>query len=162
MRHRQRGTTAVEFAIVGGVFFLVLFGVAEIARAIYTWNALTEATRRGARVAAICPLNHAAIARVTVFQAGDSGVPQAVLPGLSPANVDLAYLDADGQPIADPFGNFGLIRYVRVGITGYQHNFVVSMIGGSIDAPQFYSTLPRESLGIPREGAGPQCFGTAA
>jgi hypothetical protein len=161
MQHRQRGTTTIEFAIVGGLFFLALFGVAEIARAIYTWNALTEATRRGARVAAICPLNHSAISRVTVFQAGGSGAPQAFLPDLTPANVDLAYLDTDGLPIADPSGNFGLIRYVRVGIVGYQHNFIVSMFGASIDAPEFYSTLPRESLGIPRVGAGPQCFGTA-
>ncbi len=161
MRRKQMGATTVEFAIVGGLFFLVLFGVAEIARAIYTWNALTEATRRGARVAAICPINHSAISRVTVFQAGASGAPQAIIPGLSPANVDLSYLDADGQPLADPVGDFGLIRYVRVGIIGYQHDFVVSMFGASIDAPAFFSTLPRESLGIPREGAGAQCFGTA-
>ena len=48
-RRRQSGLTTVEFAIIGSLAFILVFGVIEIARALFVLNALTEATRRGAR-----------------------------------------------------------------------------------------------------------------
>ena len=61
---RQHGTTTVEVAIIGVVVMVVLFGVIEIARVFFVFNALNEATRRGARVAAVCQLNDPAIAEI--------------------------------------------------------------------------------------------------
>ena len=44
---RQRGAYTVEFAIVAGVFFLLLFATFEIARFFWVYNTLNEMTRRG-------------------------------------------------------------------------------------------------------------------
>jgi hypothetical protein len=49
---RQAGLAAVEFAIVSVIFFTFIFGVIELARAMYICNTLQEATRRAAVLAA--------------------------------------------------------------------------------------------------------------
>jgi Flp pilus assembly protein TadG len=50
-RH-QRGGAAVEFALLAVIFFTFVFGVLEIARAIYMFNILQEVTRRAGTLAA--------------------------------------------------------------------------------------------------------------
>lgn len=162
MKNKVKGVTTVEFALVGGLFFLVLFGILEFGRLLFVWNTLTEATRRGARIAAVCPVNHSAIANIAVLDRPTGGGSSPILPGLSTANVELRYLDVDGIPIVTPVANFTAIRYVRVRIVGYSHNMIIPMFTPLLNAPPFQTTLPRESLGVPRVGAGPQCFGTAA
>jgi len=51
-RAHQSGTTAVEFAIVAMIFFMLVFGIIEIARLMYAINTVQEVTRRAARAAA--------------------------------------------------------------------------------------------------------------
>lgn len=51
-RARERGVAAVEFALVALLFFLLVFGMIEIARAMYICNTLQEITRRAAALAA--------------------------------------------------------------------------------------------------------------
>ena len=160
---RETGTTTVEFAIVGALFFMVLIGVLEFGRAMYTWNTLSEVARRGARVAAVCPLYHSAIERVALITApGDTG-DSPFVHGLGPQHIGIEYLDSGGDNIADPAGNYADIRFVRVFITGFDYTTLIPFAG--IDriftAPEFSTILPRESLGIPREGTTPVCFGTA-
>lgn len=162
MRSLQKGTSTVEFAIVGALFFTVLFGVAEVARALYVWNTLAEATRRGARIAAVCPVNHSAIRRIAVFDNATGGGSSPIVGGLNSGNIRLEYLDSNGVVIADPVSDFIQIRYVRVAIAGYQHQFLVPFFSRLMNVPSLETTLPRESLGIPRVGAGQQCFGTSA
>ena len=55
--NKQKGIYTVEFAIVGAVFFLLFFAVLEVGRLFYTWNVLTEASRRAARLATVCYLD---------------------------------------------------------------------------------------------------------
>ena len=43
----------VEFAIVAPIFFLLLFGIIEAGRFIYTYETLNNATREGARYAIV-------------------------------------------------------------------------------------------------------------
>lgn len=156
MRSRQAGTTTVEVAIVAGVLLLAIFALIETGRLLWTWETLNEATRRGARVAAVCPQDHPAIANVAVFNNPLSGGASAVLPDLSSADVNVTYLDANGNPPVD----WCAIRYVRVSIT-YQHAFAIPAFGALLNAPDFETTLPRESLGkVP--GIGFQCFGLAS
>ena len=52
-KRRQRGQTLVEFALVALLFFVVLFGLIEFARALWTWNTIVQATRAGARFAVV-------------------------------------------------------------------------------------------------------------
>lgn len=53
MHHGTRGQALVEFALVFPVFMLLLFGLFEGARFVYTNNALSQAAREGARLAAV-------------------------------------------------------------------------------------------------------------
>lgn len=52
-RHRaQHGVAAVEFVLVAIVFFMIVFGIIELARIIYMYNTLADVTRSAARSAA--------------------------------------------------------------------------------------------------------------
>lgn len=50
-RSRQNGTAAVEFALLAGIFFTLVFGIIEVARLMYVYNTLQEVTRRAAAAA---------------------------------------------------------------------------------------------------------------
>jgi hypothetical protein len=89
-------------------------------------------------------VNSSAIARAAVF-GGEDASP--VLNGLSTSNVKIDYLNAAGAATAA----FADMAYVRVGITGYQHTLFIPLVGRTLDAPPFSTTLPVESLGY---GAG--------
>lgn len=68
----QRGTAAVEFALLALIFFTLVFGIIEVARALYIINTLQEVTRRAASAAATA--NHtdanalASIRRNAIFR----------------------------------------------------------------------------------------------
>lgn len=50
---RQAGVAAVEFAILAIVFFTLVFSVIELARAMYVFNTMFEATRYAANAASM-------------------------------------------------------------------------------------------------------------
>lgn len=50
---KQIGASAVEFALVAAVFFLVLFGIFEVGRLIYTHNVMNTAVVNGVRWASV-------------------------------------------------------------------------------------------------------------
>ncbi len=149
-----RGLSTVEFALVAGVLFIMIFGVIEVSRAFFVASLLDEATRRGARMAAVCPVNDPAIAQAAAFDS-------ALIPDLDPSDFAVEYLDATGSVVASPGTNTGfrLIRYVRVRVVGYQHQmyipFAIALTPFAM--PEFSASLPRESLGIPRTGVITTC-----
>jgi hypothetical protein len=51
-RRSQDGQALVEFALVLPVFLLVLFGLLDVGRLVYTSSTLSQAAREGARLAA--------------------------------------------------------------------------------------------------------------
>ena len=155
-RRRQVGTTTVEFAVVGAVFFVLLFGMIEFSRAFFVWNTLNEATRRGARVAVVLPPQHDSIGEVAVFSGPGGGTDSPIVAGLTVANVELSYLRTDGSVIAisapDPScaelqAVVPEIALVRVAIVDYQHQLLIPFFMQTITAPRFEAVLPRESLG---------------
>lgn len=145
MRGIQRGITTVEFAIVGALFFMVLFAVIEFGRALFVANALSESTRRGARVAAICPVGDPRPAQVAIL-AGPDGRSR-IAPTLTTANVIVSYLNQAGAIVANPGANSSTIRYVRVSITGYTQQLLIPFVMPEFLMPAFAATLPIESLG---------------
>jgi hypothetical protein len=163
MKSRQTGLVTVEFAIIGLLLMTLTLGIMEFSRAFFVWNAVTEATRRGARVAAVCPVNHVAIERITIFNGpGDAGASP-IIAGLGTGNVDVEYLDRAGSALDcggldDCAGaDFTRIRYVRVGISGFQHSLLLPPpFNLTFTAPGFETTLPRESLGVVPD-VGTQC-----
>lgn len=145
MRRQQRGITTVEFAIVSTVLFIVLFGVIEFGRALFVANALAEGTRRGARVAAICPVGDPRPAQVAIF--ADGGGQSMVAPNLSTGNVEVTYLDQSGAVLANPMGSYADIRYVRVRIVNFSQQLIIPFAMPTMQMPPFAATLPIESLG---------------
>jgi hypothetical protein len=146
-RTAQRGMTTVEFAIVGLLALIVLFSLIEISRAFFTVNALAEATRRGARVAAVCQVGDAAIAQIASFtRSGGS-----LIGDLGPQNFTVQYLDRDGlviDPTAEP------ARYVRVSVQ-YPYRMLIPGFTPNFTMGPFTATVPAESLGVWRSGVSP-------
>ncbi len=155
VRPGMRGTTTVEFAIVGLLFFVVLFAVIEFGRAMFVMNTLAEGTRRGARLAVVCPVGDPKPASAAVFDNAGNG--SALVAGLTTANIQVQYLDANAAVIANPAVNFTQIRYVRVSVVGFTLPLVIPTIMPTLDMTGFSTTLPRESLGIPRSGVVTAC-----
>jgi Flp pilus assembly protein TadG len=131
---KMRGLVTVEFAIVGAVLMMVIFGCLEFGRATYTFAALNEGTRRAARLAAVCPINDPMILPAANFL----GVK-----GLSTSNVK--YLDANGVSLgATPASS--AVYYVQVNVTS-SLPLAIPFLSTTL-SPSFTVTLPAESLGI--------------
>lgn len=163
MSKREQGLFTVEFAIIATALFMVLFAVIELSRIIWVWNTIDEATRRGARLAAVCPINHPAVPEVTVFAQPGGGPDSPILGGLSTANVNVQYLDQDGDPDTD----YEDIRFVRVSINNYSITPMIPFVNTVFTLPPFTTTLPSESLGLipdpddPTAAAVCSCFGSS-
>jgi hypothetical protein len=79
---RQCGIVAVEFALSASVLLMLLLGIMELSRMMFYWNTATEATRLGARIAAVCALDDAEIkTRMT-----------ALFPVIAAADIRIDYL----------------------------------------------------------------------
>jgi len=137
---KQQGTTAVEFAFVGVVFFTVLFALIDFSRLYFNMAALDEATRRGARVAAVCPINDPKITQVALFEG--------LVPTLGAQHILVQYLDENGAVVGSPGGaGYGTITYVRVAIQDFELRSFIPGLSSVLSTPAFTTTLPSESLG---------------
>lgn len=168
----QRGTAAVEFAMVALLFFTFIFAAFELSRALFLWNTVTEVTRRAARAAAVSGFDAPskdAVRRQAMFDAATLPLAGEV----TDQHLAIDYLQSDAQtPVsamplcptanlinctANPNGP-SCIRYVRVRLcldgpgscsqipyttmTGLE-NFVP----GSLSFPRFTTISPIGSLG---------------
>jgi hypothetical protein len=148
LHSKQKGLVTVEFALVGLLFFTLLFAIIEFSRGLFVWNAVADATRLGARAAAVCTVKDNVINQITRYEPGGGNV----LPlDITDANVQVRYLDENGDVVADPTpaneAGFLQVRYVEVSIINYK----LELFGpglGTWTLPPFTATRPRESLGI--------------
>ena len=167
MMKKQSGAAMVEFAIIALVFFTVVFGLIESARLFFTLNTLTEMSRRGARLATVCPPDDAKITKALLFNNPTSGstATSGILPFITSSNVRVLYLDKTGSAICN-YDNtkFGQISYVAVQIIDYTHNFIFPPfnipLGKNItDACNVTHRVFAETV-LPREALGTVCNGT--
>ncbi len=142
--NNERGAALVEFAMVATVFIMVLFGVIEFGRMFWTHNALRDAARRGVRYAAVRKNDSAgitAVKKMVVY--GDPNANPAsaapLLPGLTTSNVNVEYQNYNGILLSSR---------ATVSITGYNFQFSVPLIGGSMTMPAYRTSLPGESVGF--------------
>ena len=139
-KRNQKGTTVVEFAVVATVLFTVIFALIDFSRLFFAMAALDESTRRGARVAAVCPVNDPFTAQTALFGG--------LVSGLGTEHIVVEYLDEDGSTVAAPGGaGYGSIIYVRVRIQGFQLQTFIPGLTGLLPTPAFATTIPSESLG---------------
>jgi Flp pilus assembly protein TadG len=136
MRRHERGLTSVEFAFVAVTLVTLLFAVIEFGRLLYTYAVLGEGMRRAARVAAVCPIGAPGIINAAT-KFGD-------LPGFNAGNVQVQYLDVNGNATAI----YANINYVQVQVVNYFIPLAIPFFWPTVTAPSFAVTLPRESLGV--------------
>jgi Flp pilus assembly protein TadG len=140
----------VEFAIGATVFLTATFAIIEFGRMLWTHNALADAARRAARYAVNQPASNPPGVKTTGVNVGPSvtairnvavygdpaGGTQPMVNDLTPANLSVQYTD------------FGVgAGTVAVTITNYQFQFVVPVIGTTMQMPDYNTTLTGESAG---------------
>jgi Flp pilus assembly protein TadG len=128
LKHRQRGVAAIEMAIALPVLLLLLMGTAELGRAFYQYNTLTQSLRGAVRYLAdtavegttglieLADAKQLEVKNLVVYaNAAGSGDP--ILSGLDIANVTVSAIDIDHiqvnasynyQPIFVRIPTFGL------------------------------------------------------
>jgi hypothetical protein len=182
--HAQRGATAVEFALGALVFFVFVFGVIEMARALYMWSTLIEVTRRASRGAAIAdfstPAIMQAVKRKAIFADLPGGMP--LRGNLTENNLLIDYLNGSMNPVdpmpacppqnivnctLDPEGA-GCIRFVRVRLCQESSGATCTRVdyvpivgayffpGGPLKIPTFATVTPVSTLGY-QPGAANTC-----
>lgn len=101
---RQRGVSAVEFALLATVFFAVVFGIIEVARLLFVFNTLQEVTRRAAAAAVhVYPTDTAGIAQLrqaAVFRNNPGGLLLAAPVGDASLRIDYLALIRDPDTLA--------------------------------------------------------------
>lgn len=145
-RGKQQGVYSIEFAIVGAVFFLLFFAVLEVGRLFFVWNVLTEASRRGARLATVCHFDRDTLSAFDPMREAALFDKIPMAPNLSIENLKISYLELNGTPVVDPDD----IELVRAEIINYQHQLTIPGLFMTLNSPSFSTTLPRESLGVTR------------
>ena len=131
MKRLTSGATTVEFALGLLLFLMLVLGIVDFARMLFTWSAANEATRAGARYAVVCD--------DTGQQALVLARMQALLPQISTAGV--AWEPA-GCTAATCDG-------VTVTITGLNYQWISPIVGVAaplIPMPSFSTYLPREVM----------------
>lgn len=103
LRLRQAGTAAVEFALLAGVFFTLVFGIIEVARLMYVFGTLQEVTRRAAVGAAnVYARDEAGLQKVrehAIFR--DSPGELVLAAPITDANVRIEYLALRRDPASN-------------------------------------------------------------
>ena len=147
---RMRGTTSVEFAIAALVTLIILFAVIEFGRLLFVRAMLEEGARRGARLAAVCPIGDGYVNAATRFANADGD--SRFVPSLTADQVIVQYLDATGNPLGTPANNPASIRYVRVSIEGYAMPLFIPLFEITLNPASVSSIQPVESLGLTATG----------
>ena len=131
--HRQSGVAAVEFALVASLVMVLLFGVIEMGRLLWSWNAAVEATRYGARLAAVCDLD--------IPSSSPSPIKVKIitrLPSLTESNITIAYSPNSCTTAT--------CTSVGVSLTGYTHKTLIPFVPLSLMLPSFATTLRKEYM----------------
>lgn len=152
----ERGTTMAEFALIASVFFMIIFGIIEFGRLLYTHNALTDATRRGARYAALhreakimCVKNVVIYGESRVDPTSCAATGSPLINGLTFGNVSVVYQGADDDnnpntPATSYGSNLGT---ATVTITNYTFNLSIPFARQTLTMPAYTTTLTAESAG---------------
>ena len=132
-RTLQRGLAAVEFALVASLLFTLLFGVIEMGRLLWTWNAAVEATRHGARLAAVCDQNDRRILDAMTQR----------LPALSASQIVITYLN---PPAANNTCTAADCKAVRVSLRDLNHRTLIPLLPLELALPAFATTQRKEFM----------------
>lgn len=138
----QQGLALAEFSIALLAFVVLVFAVLEVGRMLWTYNAIADAVRFGARSATLlAPGSAAAVQNIVVYGvANPAQNARPVVSGLTAGHVTVAYTNDFG-------GNLGR---VTVTVAGYNFGFLAipHVLGASVTFPPYQVTLTGESAGF--------------
>jgi Flp pilus assembly protein TadG len=132
-RHGDAGQTLVEFSLILPIFLLLLFALVDFGRAFFTWQIVTNASREGARAAAV--QSDAATVNTKIYSSFCSSWPST-----SSCAIDTSKLSVTKTNVQGARGS-----EVKIALS-YNFNFVtpigpiLGLFGGSISAPTIAST----------------------
>lgn len=134
----QQGVAAVEFAILLPMLLLIIFGITEFGRALYSYNTIVKATRDAARYVMIQQPGGAADAVAKCLavygNTGCSGNPLA--PGLTLAMVSVC----DWQRCSGTHQSQGaapVVNLVTVTVSGYTFQSFVPFVTAGLSSFAF-------------------------
>ncbi|WP_066333618.1 hypothetical protein [Azohydromonas lata] len=126
---------ALELAAAMVPFMVLVLALPEFCKLAWAWNAASEATLLGARKAAVCGLNSAAIKTRM----------REVMPWLQDDNIVIAY-ERPGATSCTASGATAC-RVVQVSLSGYQQTVALPMLPAlTVPLPSFTTSLPREFM----------------
>lgn len=153
-----------EFAIVAGFFFTLILGIIEFSRLLYTHNALADASRRGARYAALHEQDDPCVAYIVVYgethvnKTVAEGTPTTCTPtgpplinGLTTTNVAVSWAgaDEDANPATPATTGYGQnLGSATVSIQNYDFTLSIPFFRQTLRMPAYRTTLMAESAGI--------------
>jgi Flp pilus assembly protein TadG len=139
----EQGQAVVEISLILLLFILMIFGITEFARVMYTYNTLVQCTRAAARWAVVNNVTSVTSVKNVAVYGNSAGSGDPLLSGLTPSNVvvsvDVIEYDSSTPPIP-------MSQKISVRITGYQFRFIVP-IAPNITVPGLETSLYTESLG---------------
>jgi Flp pilus assembly protein TadG len=120
-RRAIRAQSLVEFALIGPVFLLLVFGLIEGARLVYAYNTVNHAAQEAARTA------------VLADTASVSAVKDRAVEAADPLTVQAAGVDVDVNDGGTAFADRDIGDRVKVTV-GYDFVPVLGMVFGSSSA----------------------------
>ena len=131
--NKQRGATAVEFALAFLLFLTFTLAVVDFSRMLFTWNAVNEATRAGARYAVVCQDTGSGTGPVLTRM-------QAMVPAIQGVNLSW-----------QPSGcTSSTCESLTLSVSNLQYRWISPIAGlaalAPITMPAFSTTLRRESM----------------
>jgi hypothetical protein len=154
-KHNERGTTIAEFAVVALLFFTLVFGIIEFGRLLYTHNALTDATRRGARYAVLHHgatendkqnvRNYVVYGPNGTFDADGNPTSSPLVPGLTSNMVIVEFDGVNNGGQLLPFGSN--IGSATVKIEDYEFSLNIPVVGRTLTLPAYTTTAMAECAG---------------
>lgn len=159
----QKGAETLELVVIFPIFFVLIIFVFEIARALYVWNLLDEATRRGARIAVVCPNGYEAgkayfedyVKNAAAFDVLDGSGISPLVHGLTRDDFEVKYYDLNGVEVdsetvtSEEEANIKDIKLAKVWLKqgSYQFDPILDLFGEPFSAPEFTTILYAESKG---------------
>lgn len=138
IKKKERGLALVETSIAMLTVLIALFGVIEVGRLLWTYNALADATRLGARWAVVNGQDTTAVQNMVLYGTTTAGT-EPIVKGLTASNVNVTY------------SSFGIASgRATVTIQNFNFNFSVPLFGTSLALPPFTTTLTGEAANAPR------------
>lgn len=116
-RERQRGQTLVEFALVLIPFLLLLMGIFDLGRGIYTYNSASQAAREIARSASVDFQRGATSIGGSSETNNIVNTQKRLVPGLTDGGISISCVDVQDNPVTGRGCRAGDFARVRISVS---------------------------------------------